>query len=355
MSIFIRNSFILSILFLSACQEEKSAVSEILRPVRTIIIQHPNSGKVMQYAAVVDASQKADLSFKVSGELVHVYVKQGDEVETNQILAKLDDTDIKLSLAEAQSAFDKARADYDRGATLIKKNVISKADMDQLEAQYSSSSTRLEGAKNNLKYTKLYASFDGVIAKKYTESFQEITAKQPIFALHNIEEIHLKINVPESVIIQIPRNDASRTIFAIFDDIPNQKFPAEFKEVSLQADEITKTYEVTFSMTSPKDHTILPGMTAILRGNQRMTSEDKKKRFYLPSNSVLKDSHGNFVYVVEANGKGKGKIKKLSVTIGEITSEGIEVFSGVSSGEYLVTAGVSKISNGMIVKFAPSH
>ncbi len=349
-----QSSLIISVLFLSACQNEESAVSDILRPVRTIVIEHPNSGKIMQYSAVVDASQKADLSFKVSGELVYVYVKQGDEVKKNQILAKLDDTDMKLSLAEAQSDFEKAKADYNRGTTLIEKNVISKADMDQLRAQHSSSNTRLESAKNNLKYTKLYASFDGVIAKKYTENFQEITAKQSILALHNIEEIHLKINVPESVIIQIPREDASRTTFAIFDDIPNRKFPTEFKEVSLQADEVTKTYEVTFSMTSPKDHTILPGMTAILRGNQRMTTEDKKKRFYLPSNSVLKDSKGNFVYVVEAVGDGKGKIRKLSVTIGEITSEGIEVFSGVSNGEYLVTAGVSKISDGMIVKFTPS-
>ncbi|PCI71793.1 MAG: efflux transporter periplasmic adaptor subunit [Gammaproteobacteria bacterium] len=351
MSRLIRSSLLISILFLCACQEEKSVVAEILRPVRTIVIQHPNSGKVMQYAAVVDASQKADLSFKVSGELIHVYVKQGDEVKKHQILAKLNDTDIKLKLAEAQSTFDKAKADYDRGMTLIDKNVISKADIDTLKAQYTSANTKLKGAKNNLEYTNLYASFDGVIARKYSENFQEINAKQPIFALNNIDVIHLKINVPESVIIQIPRGDANRPIVAIFDDIPNQEFPAVFKEVSLQADEITKTYEVTFSMASPKNHTILPGMTAVMRGTQRMTSKDKMTRFYLPSHSVLKDSSGNYVYIVETVEVGKGKIVKKLVTIGEITSNGIEVFSGVYSGQYLVTAGVSKIADGMFVKF----
>ena len=281
---------------LSACDNHELAnQTKALRPVRTMIIELPNTGKMMQYAAVVDASQKADLSFKVAGELVEVLVRQGDEVKKGQVLARLNDKDIKLKLAEAQSSFDKSKADYDRGLNLIEKNVISNADMDKLKAQFSSASIYLESMKNNLAYTNLVASFDGVIARKHTENFQEINAKQPIFALHDISEVYLKINVPESVIIQIPRDDTERAVVATFDEIPNQEFPASFKEVSLQADEVTKTYEVTFSMISPEDHTILPGMTAILRGSQRLTAADATKKFFLPSNSVLKDSTGNFI------------------------------------------------------------
>lgn len=322
-----------------------------LRPVRTIIIEVPISGRTMEYTAVVDASQKADLSFKVPGEIVQLLVKQGDEVKEGQVLAKLNDKDFKLKLAEAQSYFDKAKADYERGSNLVERNVISKADFDNLTSLFTTGSTQLEGAQNNLDYTRLLASFDGVIAKKYTEKFQEVNAKQPVFALHNIRQVHLIIDVPESVIIQIPRNDTSRKTVVIFDDIPGQVFPAIFKEVSLQADEITKTYEVTFIMDNPINHTILPGMTAILRGTQKLKSSDVEKRFFLPSNSVLKDSSGNFVYIVEAVEEGKGVIKKMPVDIGEITNQGIEVFSGVSSGQHLVTAGVSKISDGMLVKF----
>ena len=337
---------------LFACGDSNQvALEKPLRPVRTMKIELPDSGLVMQYAAVVDASQKADLSFKVSGELIEVLVKQGDEVKKGQVLARLNDKDIRLVLSEAQSTFDKAKADYDRGTNLAERNVISKADMDKLKAQFLTGSTQLEGAQNDLDYTNLIASFDGVIAKKYTENYQEVNAKQPIFALHNIREVHLKINVPESVIIQIPRNDASRTTVAIFDEIPDQEFPATFKEVSLQADEVTKTYEVTFSMASPLGHTILPGMTAVLLGTKRLTAADDKKKFFLPSNSVLKDSNGNYVFIVEPLDESKGVIKKAPIKIGEITSKGIEVFSGVSSGQNLVTAGVSKISDGMIVKF----
>lgn len=342
---------IISFLIVS-CSESNTVISEKpLRPVRTIVIKHPEPNQTMEYTAVVDASQKADLSFKVSGELVKVLVKQGDEVVRGQVLAILNDQDIQLNLVERASNYEKAKADYDRGVNLVKKKVISQADIDQLKAQFTTASAKLEAAKNNLLYTKLRASFDGVIAKKYTENFQEISAKQPIFALHNIQKVHLKINVPESVMIQIPRNDRTREIIVYFNEIPGEAFPAKFKEVSLQADEITKTYEVTFIMDNPVEHTILPGMTAILRGTKNLNASDNKKRFYLPSQSVLKDSEGNFVYIVEPISEGKGKIKKLAIKIGHITTQGIEVFSGVSSGQFLVTAGVSKITDGMLVKF----
>jgi len=344
---------LLSLLLVVSCSDsgKKSFVEKPLRPVKTIVIEHPESGRVMEYTAVIDASQKADLSFKVSGEIVEFLVNQGDEVKKGQVLARLNDKDFKLVLEEAKTAFQTSKADYDRGTNLVAKNVISKADFDKLKSQYSSANTKLESAKNNLEYTNLIASFDGIIAKKYTENFQEISAKTPVLALHNIKQVNLKIEVPESVMIQIPRNDKSRTIVAIFDEIPGQEFPVTFKEISTQADEITKTYQATFSMQSPPEHTILPGMTALLRGTKRLTSADEIERFYLPSNAVLKDSWGNFVYIVESFEPGKGKITKTSVKIGEITGQGIEIFSGVSAGQHLVVAGVSKISDGMVVKF----
>ncbi len=339
-------------IFSCSSSHDDKEIEKPLRPVKSITIEHPQSGRVMEYTAVVDASQKADLAFKVPGEIVKMLVNQGDEVKKGDVLAELDDTDYKLGLEEAKAAYQKAKSDFDRGSNLIKSNVISNADFDKLNSEYLSSSAKLESAKNNLSYTKLIASFSGIVAKKYTENFQEVNAKQPILALHNIRKVDLKIDVPESVMIQIPRNDKSREIVAIFDEIPNQEFPVKFKEISTQADEVTKTYEATFTMESPPEHTILPGMTAILKGTKRLSATDEAERFYLPSHAVLKDAKGNFVWIVEPEAPGIGKIKKVEISIGDITGQGIEVFSGVTSGQQLVVAGVSKVNDGMLVKYS---
>lgn len=68
--------FMVSLVILSACSDKDGqAIEKPLRPVRTITIELPESGRTMEYTAVVDASQKADLSFKVSGELIEMLVK----------------------------------------------------------------------------------------------------------------------------------------------------------------------------------------------------------------------------------------------------------------------------------------
>ena len=92
----------LSALVLSACGQNDTLVSEEapLRPVRTVVVEKAESGPYKEFTAVVDASQKVDLAFKVSGEIIEMPTKAGDEVTEGQLIARLDDTDIKVQLSE---------------------------------------------------------------------------------------------------------------------------------------------------------------------------------------------------------------------------------------------------------------
>lgn len=348
-------SILLSSLFLllfSSCSEKQQVESEkSLRPVRTISVSAPDLNRAHEFTAVVDASRKADLSFKVSGELIKFNFNQGEDVKAGQVIAKLNDRDIKVQLNEAQSYFDKAKADFERAKNLIRTHVISQADFDQLKSQFSSAKAKLEIASNNLEYTELKASFTGVIAKKYTENFQELKAGTPVIALHDLTNIYLKIDLPESIMIRVQRRNKPPKLTARFDTIPDVGFPLEFKEVATQADDVTKTYQVTLSMVTPAEHNILPGMTAHVIAEQLLLGNDNEARFYLPAKTVLKDSLGNYVYVVKQKSKGVGIVSRQSVTVGEITEVGIEIFAGLKQGDEVLSAGMSKVSNGMEVNY----
>ena len=337
---------------LSACSGDKNKepAEKQLRPVRTLTVEKADKSQTHEFTAVVDASKKADLSFKIAGEIIEFPINQGDNVKKGQVIAKLNDTDIKIQLDEARSGYDKAKADFTRAERLIKSNNISQSDFDQLKAQFNSAKAKLEGAENNLVYTELKASFDGVIAKKYTETFQEVNAKQAIVALHNLKKISLKVDVPESIMIGVRQNNAPPEIKASFDGVPGKEFPLTFKEVATQPDDVTKTYEVTFTMDSPKEHTILPGMTARVRG-EKILANDSGAEYFLPPNVVLKDSNGHYVFVVEKESDGIGKVSRKTVTIGDINQLGIEVYAGIIEGEQVLSAGMSKVTDGMLVKF----
>jgi RND family efflux transporter MFP subunit len=340
------------LVLLSSCSEQQQVESEkTLRPVRTITVSAPDLNRAHEFTAVVDASRKADLSFKVSGELIKFNVNQGENVKSGQVIAKLNDRDIKVQLNEARSYFDKAKADFERAKDLISTRAISQADFDQLKSQFTSAKAKLDTAKNNLEYTELRASFTGIIAKKYTENFQEVRAGSGIVALHDLSNIDLKIDLPESIMIRVKRRDEPPKLTAQFDAIAGEDFPLSFKEVSTQADDVTKTYQVTLSMAAPSEHNILPGMTAHVTAEQLLQSNGSEARFYLPAKTVLKDSKGNYVYIITHESKGIGLVSRHSVTIGEITELGIEIFAGLKQGDEVLSAGMSKVSNGMKVRY----
>lgn len=347
---------LLSLLALSltigACDShtQTTDASPALRPVRTLVIEQAEFGPYKEFTAVVDASQKVDLAFKISGRIIEMPNKAGDNVTKGQLVARLDDTDIKVQLSEAQSGYDKALSDFNRAKDLIQTNSISQADFDQLQAQFNSADAQLQSAKNKLDYTYLNASFDGVIAQRYAENFQEINAQAPVVALHDLNNINFKVDVPESILINVRPNDAPPKVSANFESIPDQTFDLAFKEISTQADEVTKTYQVVFTMPNSKQHTILPGMSARVRV-MRPDLGQPIASYYVPEHAVLKDAVGNYVYTVASVEPGKGQISRQEVVIGNITAWGIEVFSGLENGQHLVTAGMSKVSDGMFVKF----
>ena len=193
-------------------------------------------------------------------------------------------------------------------------------------------------------------SFDGIIARRYTDNHQQLNAREPVVALHDLSNINLKVDVPESIMLQAKKEGTARSTVAIFDAVSDTEYPLKLKEVSTQADEITKTYEVIFTMKSPKNIILLPGMTARVRSEWLIT-EQSDSSYFLPVNVVLKDSKGNYVFVVNSVGEGKGEVARKSVTIGEISRFGIQVFSGVEQGEHVITAGMSKVFEGMLVRF----
>jgi RND family efflux transporter MFP subunit len=340
------------LMLVTSCSEQKEITSEkILRSVRTLTVSAPDLNRSHEFTAVVDASRKADLSFKVSGELIKFNFNQGESVKAGQVIAKLNDRDIKVQLNEAQSYFEKAKADYERAKNLISTHAISQADFDQLKSQFTSAKAKLDTVENNLEYTELRASFSGVIAKKYTDNFQELKAGSAVVALHDLSNIYLKIDLPESIMIRVKRRDAPPKLTAQFDAIAGVNFPLEFKEVSTQADDITKTYQVTLSMVAPEEHNILPGMTAHVTAESLLQSNGSEAKFYLPAKTVLKDSNGNYVYLVTQKEKETGVVHRKTVSAGEITELGIEIFAGIKQGDVVLTAGMSKVSNGMEVKY----
>jgi len=352
--------FVLSLLMLiTACDEKQKTQTEApLRPVRTIAASASDGIAGRDFPGSVIAKNKADLAFRVSGKLKELLIKEGDKVVKGQVIARLDQTDFKIQLNDKQAGYDKSKANFTRSATLLEPGHISQREYDEIKAAYSTAEAHLKTAKQNLIYTELKAPFDGSITKTHVDNFEETMAKDVIATLQDLTSMQIEIDVPESLMINVRRGEEKRQIHATFDRIKDKKFPLTFYEISAETDETTHAYKVRFSLPPIENYTILPGMTATVVAD-RVTSIDGRvdeSEIIIPSHAVLEDNKGRFVYIAEPESASStiAIIHRQNVTTSRLSNAGLIVTSGLNPDDLVVTAGMSKMQEGLKVRLMAS-
>jgi len=349
-------SFI-SLLFLSCGEDDKS--TEIIRPVRTTQVFSAGGERERTFSGTVQSGKESKLSFKVAGTVQNMFVEIGSKVRTGRILVQLEPMDYEIRVKEAENARDLARAaevqassNYERVRALYENRSASKSALDAARAAYESAheqdniaKKRRKLARNQLEYTSLRAPANGAISHIMCEENENVQAGQPVLVLTSGTDLEVKIAMPEVLISQIREGDE---VTVTMDALKNKKFKAKISEVGVASVAYTTTYPVLVRF-SEIDPDIRSGMAAEVMISFKTNID--RECYIVPPASVSEDRLGRFVYVIEPIDSGLGIVHKKSVEIGELTPDGLEVLRGLEDGEFLVTAGVSRIQDSLKVKF----
>ncbi|MCU7819902.1 MAG: efflux RND transporter periplasmic adaptor subunit, partial [gamma proteobacterium symbiont of Lucinoma myriamae] len=296
----------------------------------------------------IDANRKAELAFRVSGKVHELLVKEGDLVAEGDLIAKLDPTDFQITVNDKKALFTRASNDYNRGKKLVKEGHISKMDFDKLEASFLSSKAELNLAKQQLAYTELKAPFNGTVARRHIQSFEEIQAKQSIISLNDNEILEVKFDLPENLILRLQRVEGVDSmeqskmkhqipVVAMFQSQRDKEYSLSFKELSTKADASTQTFSATYTMPKPDDIIVLPGMTAMVKIDLSKFI-DTENIFYLPVSAMVADvALQGTVWLVDEKTM---QVKPVSVAVGTMTGNRIQVKEGIEAGQRVVIAGV---------------
>lgn len=350
-----RSSIILflitGIVFLNGCGRKKVAEeSQIARPVKTIVIQGAG-GLTRTYPGKVQGTQRVNLSFRVSGPLIELPIKEGDTVKKAQLLARIDPRDFDVMREKARAEYEKAEADFKRYLALYEDDAVPLADLDLYRANRDVAKAQLDKASDALNDTYLKAPFDGIIGEKFVENYEYVRAKQDILSMNDVSKVEIVVDMPEGVIASA-KEGIDMKLEVSFDAAPGREFPVKVKEVSTQADPETQTYKVTVIMPQPEGVNILPGMTASLRTHispEDLKEVSGKEMMTIPATAVFPDDAGkSFVWVVDPKDL---TVHKREVKVGAITgTAGIQIMGGLSAGERIVVSGVNQLHEGMKVK-----
>lgn len=367
MRLIIRTVFIFSlslpVILLSSCSEEEVAQKKVIRPVRAMQVTDVIQFRQRQFPGIAKASKTIDLSFRVSGPLIELPVNRGDEVSTGDVVARIDPRDYEVNVSTVQGKLNEARAvltrseaDYNRlksvfaqdpGATSEAAVDQARQNRDSARANVHSLGASVASAQDQLSYTYLKAPFDGTVVDKYVDNFEDVQAKQPIVRIVDDSQIEMVINIPESL---IGLAADAKNIEVIFDPFPDRIIPAQIKEIGKEASTTTRTYPVTLIMEQPEDIKILPGMAGKASGEPDTKDASKLAQGkQVPVTAILSpdDIDKTYVWVIDEKTR---KVSKREVTTEKLTDTGIMVTTGLEAGEWIATAGVHYLRDGMEVR-----
>ena len=330
------------------------------RPVKVFVVAGGAADALRKFPGRVDATQRAELAFRVPGQVQQILIKEGDLVEQGQVLARLDPTDYELVLEDRQATYDNASSNFERGRELITSGNISRMDYDRMEANFRTASAALSKARKDLEYTVLVSPFRGRIAERRVENFEEVVAKQTIIWLQNIDQLDVIIDVPESI-VRMVRHDvgdddsiaegeqvSTTSAFAQFEGQGEELFFLYPREIATKADAQTQTqtFRATFTMEAPTAFTVLPGMTAtVLLDLSNLMVKERVK--WVPVRAVQADSGlESRVWVLDPETM---TVSGLPVTIGRMSRGMIEITGGLKGGEEIVAVGAPYLAEGMRV------
>lgn len=292
-----------------------------------------------EYVGTVEEGSASTLSFSTSGRVTAVYVKEGQTVAAGQLLAEIDNATALNSYKAAQATLRQAQDGYDRAKLVYDKGSLPEVKWIEVKTQLDQAQSLAQIAKSTLDDCKLYAPCSGTVADRNLEVGSSVAPFQPVMRLLNLGALSVRVSVPEGDIAQIKNGMAARVVVAALDDL---ELRGVVDERNVSADPLSHSYMVRLRLQGTAGKKLLPGMVCKVAMGQRASSEG----MLLPHRAVQIDNQGQrFVWVV-----ADGKAHRKTVTIGDLSSNGVLVTSELDGGEQVVVDGTLKVSEGTRVE-----
>ncbi len=281
-----------------------------VRPAKLALVEHASGDALRTFPATVEPSLYAHLAFRLNGEIAKVHVVAGNHVNKGDPLASLDDKDYKVQLKQATAKFNLALSQHNRALKLLKDNLISSSEYDQFKAELDIAEAQLAASQNNLEYTVIKAPFDGVVSKVNIEAFEFIQAKQTIMEIQGRKNIDITIQVPEQLMVRLPKGDKASLYqpSLVFDANASTKYKVTLKEHDLTPNAATKSYQVVFTLPTPENINVLPGMTGSLEVElNKLLDIDQEallvpiSAVFIPNSEVTVNNNNQTKYLFKAN------------------------------------------------------
>jgi membrane fusion protein (multidrug efflux system) len=282
------------------------------------------------------AEEAVELQTEVNGKIAAINFTEGQRVKAGTILVKIDDSSLQASLRRAQARRELAGFREQRLARLVEEGGVSKQDYDEARGELAVLDAEIDFIRADIKKTEIRAPFDGVAGIRFVSVGSYVNPAARIATLQGITHLKVDFSVPERYAPRVKAGDPMRFTVAG----SKQVYTGEVYAVEPRIDVATRSVLLRALCRNP-DGSLLPGIFARVE----YTVQQSEASLLVPAIAILSGLEERSLFVAR-----DGKAQRIQVVTGARTDSKVQIVTGLSPGDIVLTSGVQQLRNGMAVQ-----
>ncbi|MFY9242017.1 MAG: efflux RND transporter periplasmic adaptor subunit [Polaribacter sp.] len=282
---------------------------------------------------------------EMPGILESVYVKEGQNVNKGQILAKIDDGGMSQQLAQLEVNAQLAKTTFERQKRLWDQKIGSEIQYLQTKTAYEAQQSAVNQLKSQLSKSTIRAPFSGIIDDVFKERGTVVAPGQgsEIFRIVNLSNMYIETEVPETYIGSITKNKKVEVNFPVL----NETVTSKVRQVGNFINPSNRSFKIEIDVPSLEGR-VKPNLTARLRLND-YTSENA---VLIPQSIISENANGEqFIYIIKDNNEDNEAVaERLIIETGKTQGDMIEVTKNLPANSEIIMEGARSVNDGQAVK-----
>lgn len=287
----------------------------------------------------VDGEENIGVSAQILGIISKIYIKEGDFVKKDQILADIDASVLKQGIEELKSSLIFVTDIYEKQKSLWDQKIGSEIQYLQAKNNKESLENKLKTLEEQLKMSSIKSPIDGTVEEIPIKVGQAISPGFTAVRVVNFNKIKVVAEVAEAFTAKIKEGN---NVVVYFPDL-NEEVKATIKFTSKFINPVNRTFMIEARLNPGKTEYRV-NMVAVVK----VTDYSAPEALVLPINIIQSDNKGKYIYIVE-NKDGKNIAKKISVTTGQSYNGQVEILTGLKEGDKVITVGYQDLEEETLI------
>lgn len=335
---------LLSLGLVIGCSEENQAQTNNETQVKTVnvettTLQPTDFASYLRLVGTVEAANDVRLSAEASGQILRYAVDEGSTVKQGELIAKIDDSQLKKNQARLDAQTKQAKEMYQRQKRLWEQDSIG-SEIDYLNAkyQYQQSNAALEAINVQISKTNVRAPFDAIVEDIITEAGEMVNPGMPIVRLIASNYIKVTAGVPARYADVVSVGDSAQIWF---DTQSSDTLRGSIMFVGNAIDQQARTFRIEIAMPNHNRQYKI-GMIA----NLKLRTVRRPQSLVISKEFVYRNHDQYVVYIVGKDQEGHLVARQQPIEMGPSYANNVVVANGLQPTDRLITVGSSYLNDG---------